>query len=458
MKFDFEALRGHLATKRFRYYSTLSLVFLIYFYISYYTRDPDLGWHLKAGQYFIEKGIPRYDVFSFTATNFPWINHEWANDILMHLLHASGGKLALSAFFAALWCVSMFLASRKLQSFVLLIAALSMLPFAGVRPVVWTVFFVASLERILESKNSRLRYMIPLIFFFWANLHGSFAFGLLLLVLWQIFHSSRISWPIFFASFLAVFMNPYFARVFLEIGGTLGDWSLRFQIEEWFPLKLPWISVIFISLYLVTNFAVNKHPIKKLISIPGLALAMALSSIRHFPIFATTSLRYVEEYLDELSAKLSKVETPRWFRIAKIVVLSLSALAVCYFSLTIIRASAESERFYPTKFVRNISSLGCNKNLFNEYGFGGFIIEKLPDYKTYIDGRMPSWKLGDKKYFDDYRKFSDDNEFRKKEIEKYNINCVIISSGNELQKKLENNGWKVVSEASSPNYVLLKKY
>lgn len=450
-------IRKKLDSRYFHYYSVLALVFIIYFYVSFYTRDPDLGWHLRAGKYFIENGIPRYDVFSFTAADFAWINHEWANDVITYTFSFIGGKALLSFFFATLWCLALHLSSRKNNSSVLLLGALAMLPFAGVRPVVWTVFFVATLERILESKNLRLRYLIPLLFLAWANLHGSFAFGLVLLVLWQIFKSPKLNWVVFISSIVAVFINPYFFRVFWEIGSTLGDWSLRFQISEWYPLKLPWVSVLYVGAFLVLNFAVNRRPFKKLLSVPGLTLAMALSSIRHLPIFVVTSLRYMEEAWAELSDMASKIVLPKKFKALIAVSLSIFILSSLYFSIQAIRGASLSANYYPENFVKQINSLSCSRNLFNEYGFGGYIIEKLPDYKTYIDGRMPSWQLGSKKYFNDYRRFTQNDEFRKSEIEKYDINCAIISTTNDLRSKLVNDGWKIVPEASSSSYILLKK-
>src|SRR5262245_23781241 len=45
------------------------------------TLDPDMWWHLRTGQLICEHGIPRHDVFSFTATDHTWITHEWLSEV-----------------------------------------------------------------------------------------------------------------------------------------------------------------------------------------------------------------------------------------------------------------------------------------------------------------------------------------------------------------------------------------
>ena len=449
----FEGLR-----KNYRYYLGLVLVYIFFLYTSYYTRDPDYGWHLRAGEFFARFGIPKTDIFTFTAAGFPWINHEWLNDVMVYYLNTLGAKIALALVFSALWCLALYLASRKKSLFVLLLSSIAILPFSGVRPVAWTVLFVATLERLNEPKNRKFLYIIPLVFIAWANLHGGFVFGLVLITIWQFSKKTRISWLIYAISVAAVFFNPYFWKIFIEIGSTLFDAQLKFRIAEWVPLKLPWLAVIYMSAFLVVFLSVNNKWIRKAFSIPGLTLVMALSSIRHTPLFVITSLRYFEESLEKLIKKLSGVRISKALEAFGLCCLSTFMIVAGLLTAFSIKASRQSDSTYPVKAVGYLNKTDvCSRNIFNDYNFGGYLIDELPSHKFYIDGRMPSWKSGPTNYFENYQRFRTDERYRNEEINKYAITCMIILPEVELERSLQKSGWLLVREGSDNNYRLYIK-
>lgn len=79
--------------------------------------DPDLWWHLKAGQeIWNSHAIPRADHWSFTAYGHPWIAHEWLSQLCMytvwHLFGYSGLQLWLCGFASAIVAASYLLSYR----------------------------------------------------------------------------------------------------------------------------------------------------------------------------------------------------------------------------------------------------------------------------------------------------------------------------------------------------------
>jgi hypothetical protein len=44
----------------------------------------------------------------------------------------------------------------------------------------------------------------------------------------------------------------------------------------------------------------------------------------------------------------------------------------------------------------------AGQRLYNDYGYGGFLLWWLPDRKIFIDGRMPAWRNGDRTLLHDY--------------------------------------------------------
>ncbi len=53
---------------------------------------PDVWWHLATGRWMVENGqIPATDPFSFTAAGQPWIDVNWASDLVLYAAWAAGG-------------------------------------------------------------------------------------------------------------------------------------------------------------------------------------------------------------------------------------------------------------------------------------------------------------------------------------------------------------------------------
>src|SRR5438046_7255999 len=70
-------------------------------------QDPDFWWHLRIGQWMAENGrLPGTDIFTFTATNNVWTDHEYLTEILMWLMFKTLGLPTLVVLFELLlWAV-----------------------------------------------------------------------------------------------------------------------------------------------------------------------------------------------------------------------------------------------------------------------------------------------------------------------------------------------------------------
>ena len=57
----------------------------------------DLGRHIKNGELILARhGVPTVNEYSYTAPDFPFLNHHWGSGVLFHVVHALGGFPALS--------------------------------------------------------------------------------------------------------------------------------------------------------------------------------------------------------------------------------------------------------------------------------------------------------------------------------------------------------------------------
>lgn len=421
----------------------LATVFLSVSIICFISLDPDFGWHLASGQYFLNNGLPNYDIFTYTASDFPWVNHEWLNDIIWAFLYNCGGFLLLSLFIGIIWTLAAFIFLRQARPLVVGMAFVGLIPYLGVRASSWTVLAVSILVWLMSSKSYR-KYL-PLLFIIWANLHGSFVIGLAY-VAYETIRSRQLSlFKLLLLCILATFINPYGIELYREIFSTIFDSSLRWTINEWRPLDIEYAMMPYIVLW-ASMFVITD--LKKWRSYLGLDLILffaGLSSMRNFMIFILFSISYTNRRLVKILEPIPKdldKNRKRFVLGSKIVICSV----VCVFAYAQISNSPPlPESYYPVEAVNYFKKHPCKGNIFNNYSYGGYMIWHLPGQKVYIDGRMPSWQHNGTKYLNNYFDVSKDETFRKAEFKKYNITCVIISNyGIEgtLGDNLKKEGWK----------------
>ena len=422
-----------------------SLIFALFWLIGWYRLDPDFGWHLRSGQYIWAHGIPAHDVFSYPAAAFKWINHEWGNDVLLASLYSLGGYALATTFFAALWTLAFFVAGRALSFVVLLTGAIAVLPYAGIRPQVWTLLGFVLLLKLVQQQRRRTLILIPLLFIVWANLHGGFVIGLAYLAYLAVKKRSKFWLLVLALSLLATFINPYGPALYVEISRTLFDRSLHSQVTEWLPFYILPPSWPYIVLWGAGFWLYARRKLKNWLNFEVLLLAAAMSSSRNIPLFVIASLKATDDYWRRVVKSVpKKLDMPR-----QMVLFILTALAVwsLFYGLKIsywpFRARENS---YPRSSVEYLAKNGCPGHLFNDYNYGGYLIWKLPNVPVFIDGRMPSWRNEhSQKYMDNYYKMLKDKDLRNAQFSQYNVRCVLLSRSsrnNQLLDDLEKAGWR----------------
>lgn len=156
----------------------------------------DYWWHLKLGELIAETGtIPTANMFAWTLpATTPFVYAAWLGELLLFLLHRWGG-LELLIFtrtlivFVAFWLTG---GEAKRRSGSWRVAALVLLPACAmslnnliVRPQMWSfVPFVVILVLLRRYADGVLRgcwlLLCPLLMAFWVNVHGAFVLGLVL--------------------------------------------------------------------------------------------------------------------------------------------------------------------------------------------------------------------------------------------------------------------------------------
>lgn len=464
------------------------------------TLDPDFGWRLRSGWHFRENGITMTEPFTYTASDFPWVNHAAVSDVILSFVYDFGDGLGLNGFvlvailYAGIYTLAFFIIWRaalvknpKISPWLLLCGAVAMLPFIRVGAITFSVLLLAALIWLLAkplNQPSWRRILIPLLFMTWGNLHGSFMVGLGYFG-YKIFYEALFSDGVVFVkgrvlsitrrlvemrwiigllvlSALATLVNFYGYHVYREILMTLGDSSLSGTIAEWqpgMPTTMVPIMILFILGYGL--LAQQDAPggkwqwVKRIMSVENIFFLAAVSSVRHWPLFILVAFGPMTDRLDlglapyrkqlKNNQKLRRFMNGVWIGIATLTV-----------GLGIINTAPQSARFSarPSEIVAYIRNVPCEGNIFNTYNIGGYLIWQLPEYPIYIDGRMPSWVHNGRNYMADYLRVYKDREFRRGEFERHNIRCAILNEDDKIVRELESEGWQMVMR--DDGFVLLR--
>ncbi|MEM6775552.1 MAG: bacterial transcriptional activator domain-containing protein [Pseudomonadota bacterium] len=151
----------------------------------------DLWWHLAAGREMFERGTIRLvEDWSYTAAGEVWRNHEWLADVVYHGWVSAFGVtslvywkwLMLALIFGFLQRALLRLGEPAAALLACLAAMAIAAPFIDIRPQLYSLLGIAVLLNIALLRPPKL---VPLLVLFlvWANVHGGFLFGLMLLSL-----------------------------------------------------------------------------------------------------------------------------------------------------------------------------------------------------------------------------------------------------------------------------------
>lgn len=429
------------------------IIFGLFFVKSFFSLDPDFGWHLTSGQYILEHGIPRHDIYSYTMPSFPWIHHEWLADVGNYIIyHYLGGYFTLSIVYASMWTTALWLLARLTQHRLLvLFTATLLLPFAGIRAITWTALLSAVLIDLCQSKRPKAIYFAPVVMLLWANVHGSFVVGILYLVWRLLVKRSGANALILLASVAVTFITPYGVGMYVEVIRTMTDNSLHANISEWLPLQ-PSVGVgIFAGVWASVLILTKKSMLwKRFIRFETVLLVMSFASVRHTVLFLLFALPTLLSGIGALRVPIKTIAVKR-IAIGLVVLLLCTCLLFTY--KTFAGYSLDREATYPSAVAVRLRAVPCSGHVFAHYNYGGYLIWKVPGERLYIDGRMPSWSLDGENVMANYLRITKDAAYRAKEFARYNIRCVVWNRKDQFAKTLQREGWSV--EKSEKNGTVL---
>jgi hypothetical protein len=432
--------------------------------------DSDLFWHLETGRRTLDGELPRVDVFSWTVAGAPVFTDQWLGDLLLALARALGdwrGVLALRAVAVAAIAALIVDTAMTARPGRPIVAVAAALPAIALSRFAWTdrpellalVCFVL-LVRLLRGGDRELLLTIPLLFV-WAQLHGSYALGLGLILASCVARATldpRERWrfaPIAAFAILATLLTPSGLATWTSSGGHFLA-PPRYVAEEGVPdpRSLPGVLfVITLGLVIATAMTGRRGTLRDAAILIPVAF-VALTAARHTPFLAIAAAPYFASRWPDPLARWRSVPTARTPSVgrdgdpraagslgraaAPLGPWSASILAVLVIGLAIARADARvDESGYPRAAL---AALPAGPGVLNHYDWGGYLIYAAPRTPVFIDGRLFPFVPS---VLDDYSAIVNAHPEWESVADRRGVSAMLVRPTDPIATRAPERGWRV---------------
>jgi hypothetical protein len=409
--------------------------------------DSDTFWHLETGKYLVERRqLPIPDPFSFTTylgTPLPGeetvrafnLTHEWLAQTLMYLAYAGGGfggLVLLRAGLMTAFCgmVGLWTYRRSAGFYGALGAAFVTgfiaSYFSSDRP--YQITYALTMATILILEYRRSMWLLPPLFLFWANCHGGFFLGFVVLgtycaeSLWQQVRGKpragqRRLWMVTAVCVPAAFLNPN-GFLTLWVLAAYRQSSLQNTLYEWQKPAL-WPPT-FLNLLLGCAVAVLVWQRRRTRAVDWLLLGLFgwayLTALRNTNLMAMVAPMLIASLVPW------KRVLPAWTDWAAALLL-VAALAVPFARGRAFQLRS-AEWKYPAGAADFLLAHHIAQPMFNTYEKGGYLMWRCwPEQRSFIDGRGLNETV-----FADYQRIAKYLPGARELLDRYGIQVVVMNA------------------------------
>jgi hypothetical protein len=423
----------------------------------------DFWHHLARGRAIAERGsMVDHDLFTFTVPpEQSFQDANWLAQLSYHYLFTAGGlplvQLVNSLLLTTMIGLLVALCWRASRS-VLIAGALSAFAVIGlwqlllIRPQTYSMLLFVVLYGVLELSAARRCLLIvpPLLLALWANLHGGFPIGLLMVgcyvvaAAWDAVRSRGRSWwrdgrlcllgLCLTACLLATLVNPYGWKVYHYVFHTSGVAAAR-RIDEWLPPGLGhlvskmWVVSV---LGLVVLFALpGRRPRASEVCLVLCFLPLACGSVRMVAwwllVFMPVAAAQIVGVLP--AGCLDESDARRASRGAGVVFVAF--LAACVVSLPWLEAlnplrrgpRLESDLQGIAERLHERQPAG---RIFSRFEWGEYLGWSLaPDYKVFMDGRI---EIFSDRVWEEYGAVTRARADWQRILDSYQVDCLLLDT------------------------------
>jgi len=426
--------------------------------------EPDIWWHLRNAAYLLEHhSFPSVDSYSFGAAGAPWLDHEWLSEIPFFLgFKAMGLRGVLGVYFAVLVLIYAGVYYRscragadcKNATITTLLAIFLGVVSIGPRVLLFGWLCMVGLLLILDSfrRTGKGLWLLPPLFALWINLHGSWVFGMVVLVItitaglvegeWGLVVAQRwsraelsklvLAWS---ACMAALFVNPFgYKLVRYPFDFLFRQPSNMKHIAEWHSVdfstgdgKLALIMIL--AVLAAALFSRRRWRLDEVL-LTAFALWMGLSHSRLLFFAGLIVAPILAPRLTLFPPYERELDKP-WLNAA---IIGAVAGAMIFFSPSTAQLRERVDEDYPTAAQEFMQRQHIKGRIFNQDWWGGYMEWNAPELKPFIDGRADIFVYNGT--FDDYVKaVSLQTPFEI--LDKYRIDYVLLEPKQPLGYLLE---------------------
>jgi hypothetical protein len=427
---------GRPAVRLEHLYVLLPLVFVVAYAALVPTPPNDFWWHLRVGQLVSAGTIPRTNLFAWTLpADTPYV-YAWLAGWLFSILYQAGGMELVIFSRTLLLALTLLIVavdarrrsgSWRLAGLAVGLAGALSLNNLIVRPQNWSWLpFVLTAAIVSGYAGRRLRpawlAALPPLMLFWVNAHGAFVLGLLILGAYVAGEAARWRWRLAgaltarelawlllaaAATGLATLLNPYGPGIYAYLAQMTNNPSQEFIVEWQHPSPADPVGRLFYAAILgvIAVFALGRRrpgPSEVILLCGFLWLAWSMQrTVTWFGLLAGPVLAGC------LGRPAATTAAPPPARPATLLTGLLAALLLLalvavqpwfvrrlplpdYFQARLLPEPAPGPLLHRDTPVGAVAYLRDHPGgrLFNEMGYGSYLLWALPDQPVFIDPRV----------------------------------------------------------------------
>jgi hypothetical protein len=475
--------------------------------------DASIGWHIRNGEQMLQThSVTRTDPFSVTMGGQTWYAWEWLYDVVIARIHLgfglNGVVFVTAAIIALTFALSLRFCLRRgadlpVTALLLALSLGASMIHLFARPHVLSWLFTVIWFQVLDGSESRRLWWLPASMLLWANVHGGFVVGFILLGMYMLSDAIlyyrcreaeerrtlvsrlRALGSVTALSLAASLINPYGYGLHVHVYRYLSSRWLMNHIDEFLSPNFHGVAQqCFVAILLITIVALavsHSKPSLARIFVMLFAAYSGLYASRSLPVSsllltlivaplltqafadarsnARLSLR-VREFLSRwhsLTARIRDVELGFRGHLWPVVAVLLGVLACAQQgrigSRQVMNAGFDP-RHLPVQAAEVIARTGVHDPIFCLDSWGGYLIYRLyPQNKVFVDDRHD---LYGEEFLKDYLEAIRLAPEWEKFLDEKHVNWVLLPAESSLANMLrETSKWELVYRDGTS--VLLKR-
>jgi hypothetical protein len=445
--------------------------------------DGDLARHLRLGQIMLDRhALLRQDVFSFTKAGEPFLAFEYGSELLYAGAYRVAGLAGVAVLAGLVLALTYALVARfiirrggdpLLAYLVSMVAAVLSAAHWLARPHLFTLLLVVVLLELLEQTNRRALPLYALLFVVWANLHGGFSFGCILIALYAMgeaiegrlsansalwYSRARHHAAALGVALVASLLNPNGYKLLVHVFGFFGNSAILRQTQEFMSPDFHTINGKIFLLALLGVVAAlawsRRRPTVPVLLVLLATIAFSLLSQRNIELFALTALPLLAMHLDAewralpilrgAKAVFQREHAGRFAGAGAVTVAALlSALAVAGGSVAGVAVVPNrfDEKAFPVRAVSEARRAGFQGRMFSHFIWGGYLMQEWPEQRVFIDGGTDHYG---EKLFNEYIQVWNLDPGWRDVLKHWRIDAALLPPASRLADELERDqGWRI---------------